>query len=183
MFRAALKFVTQNTKIREIVKPERLVTTAITSIGVGYLLGTGYGIYCIVTGDKGRTPLGVHPKEVILKDRHRRPRLQEEDLNSPSEKEIKVTDYSKYKPRPPEPGPEPDYNALAGRDGELAAEETPVPRIFVPHENRNTGRFTVVVGGKLRRVYTEDEIPEHQGQDEKKGEDQPSSPPPPLPQQ
>ncbi|XP_069682411.1 uncharacterized protein [Periplaneta americana] len=90
-FRTALKYFTDNRRLREF---------AVTSIGEGSLLGTGYGIYTIITGDKRIIPQGPYPKEVIFKDRHRRPKLREEDLNSPSEKEIKVTDYTKYKPRP-----------------------------------------------------------------------------------
>ncbi|KAJ4441264.1 hypothetical protein ANN_11118, partial [Periplaneta americana] len=144
-----------------------------TSIGVGSLIGTGYGIYKIITGEKRIGPQGPYPKEILFKDRHRRPKLREEDLNTPSEEEIKVTDYSKYLPRQPEEGQEPGQSS---QGGQLAGEETPPP-IFIPHSRRNTGHFVVVEGGELKRVYSEElapEIPEDQGQDAKKGDDEPT---------
>ncbi|XP_069698857.1 uncharacterized protein [Periplaneta americana] len=83
----------------------------------GSLIGTGYGIYKIITGEKRIRPQRPYPKDILFKDRHRRPKLREEDLNSPSEEEIKVIDYSKYLPRQPEEGQEPGQSGQGGQPG------------------------------------------------------------------
>lgn len=71
-------------------------------VGYGSMGLTGYMIYNLYAGKQQRS--NIETEDVLFKHRTRRHPPEEENLDSPSEEVVKVTDYEKYKPRKVPPG-------------------------------------------------------------------------------
>ncbi|KAJ4443208.1 hypothetical protein ANN_04875 [Periplaneta americana] len=71
-------------------------------IGYGSMGLTGYMIYNLFTGNQEKS--NIETEDVLFKHRTRRHPPEEENLESPSEEVVKVTEYDRYKPRKVPPG-------------------------------------------------------------------------------